>query len=114
MMSLSKRDVVLLLIKQMKGQLHNIHIFGIVQVFIEEMIKELKDGRVVLIPNFFSVRLEEVGGKTIRNVKTGKIEKSKSKNKLRVQISRRLAKRVSEETEKDMGIKDNGGSEDNQ
>ncbi len=102
MKSITKRDIILRLIKEFRGRVHNIHIFNIVSLFIEEMIVEIGKGETILIPNFLMVRLEEVGGKLIRNVRTGKMERSKKKRKLVLRLSRQLGKAISEEIEKDI------------
>lgn len=42
--AMTKREIVLLLIRELRGRVHNIHIFAIVSIFIEELIVELKSG----------------------------------------------------------------------
>lgn len=65
---------------------------------------------MILIPNFLSMRLEKVGGKTIRNVRTGGVEKTKVKRRLKVSLSRQLAKQISKEIERK--IESNGHDND--
>lgn len=85
-----KNDVVNAIYKEIDVPISYFDIFSVVNIFIDELTKELKKKKEIKIPNFGKLHLKKFPPKIHINVNTGKREKTRSWCSLRLNISRHI------------------------
>lgn len=82
--------------------IHRLHVLSVINILIDEMIKELKSGKEIKIKNFGVVQLNILKPKKIRSVATNNIKFVKRTKSLRFRLARRLAKFLSRKSIEEM------------
>lgn len=100
MKTYSKRQILLLLIKNLNYIFHNAHIYSVMNIFLQEVKKELLLNKKIKIGNFGTFNLVDLKSKKIKSVKDGSIKNTKSSKSLRFKISKKLSKYMLENKEK--------------
>ena len=101
-MKYNKRQLWVYIIRDLNHFVHNLHIFTVISILIDEILKDLKDGKEIRIVNFGVLKIEKTKPKKFKDVKTGKIEMSKGNNKLIFRLSRHLKKFVVEKKDEEL------------
>lgn len=91
----SKTDLWHMVAKRINHNVHRLHVISIITILIEEIIKDLKLGKEVKIPNFGILRLKDLKPKKIRSISTKEIKFVKRTKSLRFRLSRNLSKYLS-------------------
>jgi nucleoid DNA-binding protein len=68
------------------------HIISVVSILIDELVKELKIGGNIKITNFGVLKLKNYKPRIIPNVVLGKLNITKASKSLRLKLSRKLSK----------------------
>lgn len=100
--NIDKRKLWLLLIKKLNHFIHNLHVLSVISILIEEMKKDLIAGKEIRITNFGTFKLKQTNPKQFKNVVSGKMEQSKTKNKLELKLAKGLAKYIGNKIDEDM------------
>ena len=102
-LKINKRSLWKYIIRDVNHFVHNLHIFSIISILIDEILQDLKKGNEIKIVNFGVLKLDKTKSRKFRNIKTGKWEISTPKTTLVFKLSRRLKKFIAEQ--KDMELK---------
>lgn len=88
--------------KKLNYSIHRLHILSIINILIDEMIKELKQGNEIKIPGFGTFTVNELKPKKIRSVVSKKIKFAQRTKSLRFRLSRTLSKYLSKRSVEEM------------
>jgi nucleoid DNA-binding protein len=83
------RDIIS---RKISHKVHRIHILSIINILIDEMIKELKSGKDIKILGLGTFSLNDLKSKKIINVVSKKIKFTKRTKSLRFRLSKSLSK----------------------
>ncbi len=72
--------------KKLKGKIHHYHVFAVLNILFDEMIKDLKNGNTIKIHNFGTLMLKILPPRGYHSLATGKTEQSKSNKILRFEL----------------------------
>jgi len=86
----------------MKHSIHRLHVVSIMSILIEELIKDLMQGKDIKIPNFGTFRLKELKPKKIKNITTKEIKFARRTNALRFRLTRKLSRYLSKRSLEEM------------
>lgn len=94
---MNKRQLWLLIIKELNHCVHNAHIFSIINILVEELIKELLVGNEIKIINFGTFYIKTINPKKIKSVISGNIMTTRKTKALRFRLSSKLVKYLSKQ-----------------
>lgn len=81
---------------------HQLHILAVITILIDEIRKDLLDGKIIKIQNFGTFKLKQTNRRTFKSVVTNNIETSKQKNKLELKLIPKLTRFISENIDKEL------------
>jgi nucleoid DNA-binding protein len=99
---ISKYNFLKYVSKKSGYTIHKLHIFAIINILIDEMIKELKTGKPIKIEGFGTFHLNSLKPKKIRSVYSKKIKFAQKTKSLRFKLTKDLSKYLIEKSIKDM------------
>lgn len=105
--SISKRDLWRYVNHKIKRLIHHYHVFSIISILFEEMIKELKAGKEIKIKNFGRLTLKEMPPRKYHDVRFQKVMKSPGYKIMRLFLSKPIRKKLCESLDLDNKIKGN-------
>ena len=91
-MKISKRKLSTLVAKELKGIVHSLHILSVINILIDEIVKELKNGNSIKIINFGTLSLKNMKPKKFLDLSTRKILWSKQYKTLRFKLTKKISK----------------------
>jgi nucleoid DNA-binding protein len=94
---MTKKQLWLLLVKILKHNVHNAHILSIINILLEELVKDLMNGNEIKIINFGTFYIKNIKPKQIKNIATGNITTTKETRAIRFRLSRALARELEKE-----------------
>lgn len=74
----------------------------IISILVEEMVKDLKDANKIRIKNFGEFEIVYLRERQYRNIKTGVVENSLPRRKIKFTISKSLVKFIRNKIESDL------------
>ena len=92
--SIDKKKLWRLIIKDLNYSIHISHIFSVINILIDELIRELKSGKEISIKNFGVFKIKTLKPKKIISVRTGKVKFVERTKALRFVIAKRLTKLI--------------------
>ena len=101
-MNQNKSTLWVLITKKINYSVHRLHVRTIVRILIEELIKDLKQGKEIKIINFGIFKLKDLKPKKIRSVSTKKIKFVKRTKSLRLKLTRTISKYLSNKSLEEM------------
>jgi nucleoid DNA-binding protein len=104
-MKYNKKTLWRLIVKNANKKVHSLHIISILNILIEEIVKELKLGNNIEIKNFGTLKVNKIKPKKILAVNTREITFIKSIKLLRFTLSKEIAKYLSNKSIEDMKSK---------
>ena len=90
------------MVKHMDHFVHQLHILAVITILIDEIRKDLLDGKIIKIQNFGTFKLKQTNSRTFKSVVTNNIETSQQKNKLELKLTPKLARFISENIDKEL------------
>jgi nucleoid DNA-binding protein len=93
---MNKRQLWLLIIKELNHCVHNAHILSVINILLDEMVKELLFGNEIKIINFGTFYIKRIKPKRIKSVASGNITTTKGTNAIRFRLSHKLARELEE------------------
>lgn len=78
------------MIKELNFLVHNTHVLSVINILIDEIMKDLLLGKEIRLINFGSLKLKKMKQKKFKNVLNKKIELSKARRALRFTLSKRV------------------------
>lgn len=91
MSKIKKYKLIQLVSKKIEYSIHQLHILSVVNIFIEEMMKDLKNDKKIKIINFGTFELNKIKPKKIQNIITKKPQITKQTNALRFKLFRKIS-----------------------
>jgi nucleoid DNA-binding protein len=89
-----KHQLFPLIQQKIRRTTHYFHILSVVNILIEEMISELKNGGKIKIGGLGTIKLNEYPAKVSHNVLTGRKQMMKTSKRLRMELDKRLLKLI--------------------
>lgn len=93
---IDKRSLWKYVNKKIKRSIHHAHVFSVICIMFEEMIKDLILGKEIKITNFGTFRLKEMKPRKYHNVKYRCLVQSDAHNILRFSLSSKIKKKICE------------------
>ena len=91
LISFTKRQLFQLVINELKGKhIHKYHIISVINIFLEEMVNELKMNGKVEIGNFATFVISSLKPRRMRDIVSGKMMVSKSVKTLRIKLKKNI------------------------
>lgn len=87
----SKKDLWILISKSM-NKIHRLHVLSIINILIDEMIKDLLAGKSIKIKNFGTFKLNSLKPKKIVNLLTNRVKFAQKTKSLRFRMSKSFYK----------------------
>lgn len=87
----TKRKLWLFLLKELNHSIHNAHVYSVINILIEELIKDLVAGKKIKIINFGSFFLKELKPRKFLDFATRHLKISGPSKTLRFKISENLS-----------------------
>jgi len=100
--SYNKNSLWLMITKTINHSIHRLHVMSIISILIDEMIKELKNGKEIKIPNFGTLKVNDLKPKKIRSIATNKIKFARRTKSLRFKLTRKISKYLSNKSLEEM------------
>ena|SRR5579885_1892624 len=91
---------------KIKRIIHHYHVFAVISILFEEMLKDLKEGKEIKIFNLGSLWLKETKPRWYHDVNKRQVVLSKSNRILKFRLARKLKKRLIESLDIDKTFKD--------
>lgn len=92
--NISKRCLWRLINKKIKRLIHNYHVFSIISILFEEIIKDLIDGKSLKIHNFGTLELVKTKPKKYHDVRFKKVMESKGNMIMKFSLARKIKKKL--------------------
>lgn len=92
--NISKRCLWRLINKKIKRLIHNYHVFSIISILFEEIIKDLIDGKSIKIHNFGILELVKTKPKKYHDVRFKKIMQSNGNMIMKFNLTRKIKKKL--------------------
>jgi nucleoid DNA-binding protein len=82
-------------INKLKGKhIHKYHIISVINIFVDELINELKTGNKIKIDNFATFQLNQLKPKMVWSIVSRKMMMGKAVRALRIKLSQKLKKHI--------------------
>lgn len=91
---------------KIKRAIHHYHVFAVISILFEEMIKDLKQGKEINIFNLGSLELKETKPRLYHDVNKKQVVLSKKRKILKFKLARKLKKRLTRNLDIDKTFKD--------
>ena len=92
--SINKRMLWQYVNLKIKRTIHYYHVFGVITILFDEMIKDLKNNQLIRIFNFGTLFLKEMKPRRYYDVKQRKVLLSKGYRILRFRLNPRINKKI--------------------
>jgi len=106
-MKLSKRDLWRYVNRRIKRLVHHYHVFSVISILFDEIIKDLKQGKSVKIHNFGTLSLQKTNPRWYHNVRKQAMQQSESHYVLRLFLAPAIRKKLCDDVVLDKPSEDN-------
>lgn len=93
-MNINKRKLWRYVNLKIKRLIHHYHVFSIISILFEEMIKDLKDGKEIKISNFGTFTLKNSNRRFYHNVAYRKVMPTNGHKLLRFSLAENISKKL--------------------
>lgn len=104
-LSVSKRDLWHYVNRKIKRLIHHYHVFSVISILFEEMIRDLKDGKEIKIANLGTLVLKDMPPRRYHDVRLHKVMESPGHRVMRLFLARSIRKKLCDSL--DTEFKDN-------
>jgi nucleoid DNA-binding protein len=104
--NISKRDLWHYVNRKIKRLIHHYHIFSVISILFEEMIKDLKSGKEIKIINLGTLVLKTMPPRKYHDVRFHKVMQSPGNRVLRLFLSKPIRKKLCDSLDLDSKSKD--------
>jgi nucleoid DNA-binding protein len=105
--NISKRDLWRYINRKIKRVIHHYHVFSIISILFEEMVKDLQDGKEIKIVNLGTFILKDMPPRKYHHVIFRKIMESPGHRVMRLFLSPKINKKLCSSLDLDDLIKSN-------
>lgn len=104
--SISKRNLWRYINRKIKRTIHHYHVFSVIAILFEEIIKDLKIGKEIKIVNLGTLSLRKTKPRLYHNVKYKKVMLSKGYRLLKFSLAAKIRKKLRAHVDLDKTFKD--------
>ena len=104
--SISKRDLWRYANGKIRRLIHSAHVFSVITILFEEMLKDLKDGKKIRVFNFGTLSLNSTKPRRYFDVRHQQVMQSKGHRILRFILAPTLSKKLRKHLDLDKSSKD--------
>lgn len=105
-LSISKRNLWHYVNRKIKRLIHHYHVFSVISILFEEMVKDLKAGKEIKIVNLGTLVLKDTPPRKYHDVRFHKIMQSPGGRVMRLFLAKPIRKKLCESLDLDRKIKD--------
>lgn len=92
--NISKRDLWHYVNRKIKRSIHSYHVFSIISILFEEMVKDLQDGKEIKIGNFGTFILKKMKPRKYHHLVLRKIMESPGHRVMRFFLAPKISKKL--------------------
>lgn len=104
-LSVSKRDLWHYVNRKIKRLIHHYHVFSVISILFDEMIKDLKAGKEIKIVNLGTLVLKDTPPRRYHDVRFHKMMESTGHRVMRLFLAKPIRKKLCEFLDLDRKIK---------
>lgn len=101
--SVSKRNLWQYVNLKINRMIHHYHVFSVITILFEEMLKDLKDGKQIKIMNFGILSLKNMKPRRYHDVVQRQVKESRGSRIMRFTLAPALRKKLCENLNLDKG-----------
>jgi len=105
-LSINKRILWKYVNLKIKRAIHHYHVFGVITILFDELLKDLKNGKEIKIFNFGTLVLKDTKPRRYHNVVRKQIMLSKGHRIFKFSLARQIRKKICEHLDLDKTFKD--------
>ncbi len=106
-LSVSKRDLWHYVNRKIKRLIHHYHVFSVISILFDEMIKDLRSGKEIKIANFGTLLLKDTPPRKYHDVRFQRVMESPGHRILRLFLAKTIRKKLCESLDLDKKLKGN-------
>src|SRR5579864_5560825 len=92
--SISKRNLWHYVNRKIKRLIHHYHVFGVISILFEEMIKDLKSGKEIKIVNLGTLMLKDMPPRKYHDVRFHRMMESPGHRIMRLFLAKQIRKKL--------------------
>jgi nucleoid DNA-binding protein len=100
-LSISKRDLWHYVNRKIKRLIHHYHVFSVISILFDEMIKDLKGGKEIRIANFGTLVLKDTPPRKYHDVRFHRVMESPGHRVMRLFLAKTIRKKLCESLDLD-------------
>lgn len=105
-LSISKRELWRYVNRKIKRLIHHYHVFSVITILFEEMIKDLQDGKKIKIANFGTLLLKDTLPRRYHDVRFHKVMQSPGYRIIRLFLAKPIRKKLCDSLDLDKKLGD--------
>lgn len=105
-LSISKRELWRYVNRKIKRLIHHYHVFSVITILFEEMIKDLQDGKKIKIANFGTLLLKDTPPRRYHDVRFHKVMQSPGYRIIRLFLAKPIRKKLCDSLDLDKKLGD--------
>lgn len=106
-LSISKRDLWHYVNRKIKRLIHHYHVFSVISILFEEMVKDLKEGKEIKITNLGTLVLKETPPRKYHDVRFRRVMEAPGHRIMRLFLTKSIRKKLCDSLDLDKKLKDN-------
>jgi nucleoid DNA-binding protein len=104
-LSISKRDLWHYVNRKIKRLIHHYHVFSVISILFDEMIKDLKSGKEIKITNLGTLVLKDTPPRKYHDVRFHKMMESSGHRVMRLFLAKPIRRKLCEFLDLDKKLK---------
>jgi nucleoid DNA-binding protein len=105
--SISKRDLWHYVNRKIKRLIHHYHVFSVITILFEEMIKDLQAGKEIKIANLGTLVLKDMPPRKYHDVRFRRVMESSGNRVMRLFLAKPVRKKLCESLDLDNKLRNN-------
>ncbi len=105
-LSINKRKLWHYVNRKINRVIHHYHVFSIITILFDELVKDLRQGKLIKISNFGTLSLKQMKPRRYFDVRFQKVMQADGKKILRFSLAPSLRKKLVEHLDLDKTLKD--------
>jgi nucleoid DNA-binding protein len=106
-LNISKRDLWHYVNRKIKRLIHHYHVFSVISILFEEMLKDLRDGKEIKITNLGTIILKDTPPRRYHDVRFQQMMESPGYRIMRIFLAKPIRKKLVASLDLDSTLKDN-------
>ena len=105
--NISKRDLWHYVNRKIKRLIHHYHVFSVISILFEEMVRDLKAGKEIKIVNLGTLILKDTPPRKYHDVRFHRVMESSGHRVMRLFLAKPIRKKMCDSLDLDKKLKDN-------